>query len=110
VLGFSIARILWAGPVGRADAQGGFAGKALFGAPGRWPMQPTGLTLGGTCTLVRLELLILDVDCRVVPMEGLGSRTLHAGYGWPLRRGARGSTQVLTAPNLWMGALLSGPR
>ncbi len=80
------------------------AGCESFVGAGAMPMRH-GLTLGELARWF-VETLHLDVDCRVVPMEGWEPNAAP-GYGWPLG-GAHVGQPESQRPQSLDGALLSG--
>src|SRR5580698_683677 len=92
-------------PVGRpVEGLALRAGGESFVGAGAMPMRH-GLTLGELARWF-VETLDLDVDYRVVPMEGWEPNAAP-GYGWPL--GARTWVNPSpNAPNLWMARCYPG--
>src|SRR5260370_24327221 len=80
------------------------AGCESFVGAGAMPMRH-GLTLGELAQWF-VRTLHLDVDCRVVPMEGWEPNGAP-GYGWPLGRPAGGKPRT-HAPKLWMARCYPG--
>jgi uncharacterized protein YbbC (DUF1343 family) len=80
------------------------AGCESFVGAGAIPMRH-GLTLGELARWF-VGTLRLDVDCRVVPMEGWEPNAAP-GYGWPLG-GRTWVNPSPNAPNLWMARCYPG--